>query len=110
MAWKTDVAKKSDILDLILHDYRKISEAPLDVLEENKAYERTKKYKSINSQTGNIYLIRNPAAREIFYDDEGRKHFIHFNPEFVMTYDQAKKASEGKPITGKGSGQADIQF
>ena len=77
------------ILDRILPEYKKISQAPnlSDVV--NEYAERQKLYKSIDSRTGDIFLVQNPAvwARNAAGD------LVRPAPKFVMKYDEAVLAA-----------------
>ncbi len=60
--------------------------------------EREIRYKAIDTRTGNIFLIANPAAWEFHIDDHAREFKVRPAAVLEMTYAQAKKAAEEKPF------------
>ena len=101
---------KWSIIDHVLPDYHKISEAPLN-LEEVPGYsqefslvelerfkakalaaERARRYKVMDAD-GNIYLVGNPWARQLETREDGTVWVVHPKPRRIMTYAQAKRVA-----------------
>lgn len=100
MSWKDKGNASSKILDKILPEYQKISEAPINLEPEQIEYERHKKYKSIDKD-GDIYLIQNPAVWHETVDAYGKITKWRPKPELVFTSDAASKASENRTLITK---------
>jgi hypothetical protein len=112
---------RKEILDVVLFEYRKISQAPSRHQLEERAdaeklpaeeifnEEKKKRYKAIDLSSGNIYLIVNPAVwpQEITHELIGKNAdgtekteeivWVKQPPKkFVMTYAEAVKKSGAK--------------
>ena len=120
MSYRSSLPDKRAILDQVLPEYRKISDAPAN-LEELPGYhcnfsdekfehfklkaideERSKKYKAVD-EYGNIYLVANPWACHIETREDGTLWVIHPPPKRVMTYAEAKR----KAASGTNSSRSD---
>lgn len=77
----------TSILDKVMHDYKKISEAFGGVRNDADLY------KSIDSRTGDIFLIRNPDVWMETTDEKGRHFRVRPAPRLAMTYEEAKRAA-----------------
>jgi hypothetical protein len=89
---------KSNVLDKILPEYKKISEAPTFLDDSQIEYERTIRYKSIDSD-GDIYLIANPAAWIRRKDLEKRSIVYRPAPQLIFNAKDAQKAAESKTLS-----------
>jgi len=78
--------ERHDVLSRILPQYKRISEAPREVL--NAEHERGQLYKSIDN-FGNVYLIVNPAV----WDFNG-KSFYRPAPFYKYNWEEAKQAAK----------------
>ncbi|MEM9358650.1 MAG: hypothetical protein AAGB04_20920 [Pseudomonadota bacterium] len=106
---------KWSILDYVLPEYQKITEAPLR-LEEMPGYsskysivererfklkalalERNRRYKAMDAD-GNIYLVGNPWARRLETREDGSVWIVHPKPRRIMTYAQAKRVAVRRMI------------
>jgi hypothetical protein len=106
----------SELLDSVLPEFKKISEAPTRAeieaeaeslgipYEEMLKLEAQKKYKAADS-SGNIYLIQNSAAWEQrVRQGEPLPWYVRPKPEFKFSAADVKrqvKTSDVIPITGK---------
>lgn len=99
---------KSKILDFILTQYKKITDAPRSIDDEFKNQERQKKYKAINPQTGNVFLIMNPAARNVWRDAQGRIWYENPKVEMVMSWEAAVIEARSKTIFGTSDARIEI--
>lgn len=96
------------IIDQVLPEYKKVTEAPSRV-EDLPGYfsdftpeeldsfrlvamaeERKRRYKSVDLE-GNIYLVGNPWARVIETRKDGTVWVVYPKPVQVMTYAEAKR-------------------
>lgn len=99
------------VLERVLLSTKKISEAPknpyVDEPSEEciewKKQERKNLYKSIETLTGNIFLIQNPDAW-LTYVKEGKRYRVRPKPKLVLTYDQAVQEARKTPAPGSGAG------
>ncbi len=127
-----DVKELRAMLRMVLKEYTPISEAPtLDQLwnydeaieKANMQAEEKKCYKSIDSATGDIYLIANNAIWEwIFRNPDGSRNYeeearnrvntrIRPRPKFMMSYADAKQQSGQSEIATKRNAKVkDINF
>lgn len=77
-----------DLLDSILPEYKRISQAdPYDTDDQNL-------YKSANNR-GDVYLVENPAAWREVVDDQGNYIRVKRPAQLIMTADQAEKSHTG---------------
>ncbi len=97
--WKTKTLDSKAILDAVLPEYKRISEAPsFSDCEHYLANERERRYKSTDSR-GNIYLVYNPAAWREEVTLAGQVVKIRPPAELVMTAEEA--GSEARVKTKK---------
>lgn len=95
------------IISRVLFDVKKISEAPDRTVLEDRARTRDVpfeivrkeeakiKYKAIETLSGDIYLIQNPAAWR--FDEVNGGTYYRPKPQFVMSYKDAKSRAQDKP-------------
>ena len=98
------------ILEHVLPEYQKITEAPLS-LEEVSGYskefsilererfklaalaaERKRRYKAMDGD-GDIYLVGNPWAKRLKTREDGTVWVVRPKPRKIMTYAQAKRVA-----------------
>lgn len=73
----------TSILDRVLPEYKKISEAP--------EYDNPEvRYKSIDPRSGDIFLIANPCTWIEVSDEKGRTILRRPKPALEMTYSEAQ--------------------
>ena len=97
-------ASSAEILDRILMDNRKVTDAPSRVEIERRAEElrisvpeayereRAQRYKAVDS-LGNVFLIMNPAAWDLRAGTYHRP-----KPELIYTAKQAREAAENYSV------------
>ena len=122
-----NVDELKGILSSVLPNYEPISKAPtIGAIEEyadahkidqdlHLKRESEKRYKSIDSNTGDIYLIQNPACWEMIfrksdgtrdYDKESRGQFntrICIIPPLAMSFSEARKGAPSESFTERSS-------
>lgn len=98
------------ILDDVLPDYKSVLKAPslaqLEAIarEQNLDFEivirqeRTRKYKAIDSSSGNVYLVQNPAV----WESTGNG-YLRPQPEFQFGIAEGRKFGGGARAKSKGS-------
>ena len=117
------VHDRRSIIDQVLPEYEKITDAPLriedvpgyseefsdeeysDFAARAIAEERAKLYKAVDAD-GNIYLVANPWTRHIELREDGRHWVVHRKPIKVMSHAEARrKAAETRIATNPPSGK-----
>lgn len=108
MNYRSNVIDRRAIIDEVLPEHKKISEAPSRVEdlpgysaeftpEERDSFrlvamaqERRRRYKSVDLE-GNIYLVGNPWARVIETRQDGTCWVLYPKPLKIFTYAEAKQ-------------------
>lgn len=90
------------IIDRVLQGYKKVPTDPPSLDSDRDAWEvreREKRYKAIDSKSGIIYLISNPAAWRSYYNQSGSLVRVRPAPQQVLTYAEAQKQAQETPKT-----------
>lgn len=108
MRFAESMADKWAVLDQVLPEYQKLTEAPTSVEElpgyssdfsaeafdafkaKAMAEERLRRYKGMDAH-GNILFVDNPWARQIETREDGTCWVVRPRPHFVMSYEEAKR-------------------
>ena len=77
------------LLNAVLKDYKKISEAPDDLNDKNL-------YKSVDDQSGQVYLITNPRSWSYRIGDYGKFYFNRPPPRDMGNITDLMKSREMK--------------
>lgn len=87
------------IIERVLPEVPKVSEAPSDVDLD------ARRYKAIDTRTGDIYLVGNPHCWITFIDDKGRTWKRRPAIEIALTYSEAQSAATFTTASTRKSGR-----
>lgn len=88
--------ERNDLLEAIMHDYKKLAEAPnaIDWPKTQRDKEAAKRYKTCDSY-GNVYLVANPSALALREDSRGRLWIRRPEKTLALEATQALKRARG---------------